>query len=713
MVPVKKKRAIRQTRGVILATTFVLAIAFAVAFLSANVITTMRDAADTIDANRSVNAVEAAVSSIKKRLGATVRDNAVWDDAYAAVSSPEADAWIYDNWGSTSEDYPLYDGAIVLDATGAQVKAYLKGEEFDAISAFGPDFVRRAIEASSNRGPDPLTNFYPFSGRVMMLATMAIQPFADQPENGDYKSLTFFKELTPEYVAAISEDFQIEGLALSDTPQPGYLIRALHGTDGQAVGYLNWPEQRPGSSVYEQVKPRLAMLVGLFVLFLVVVVVFSALELRKERAAAAKASHDASHDYLTGLLNRVGLIRAIREAPEGSSVVHLIDLDGFKAVNDTWGHAVGDALIRLVAEKLATIHPDVVAAARLGGDEFALIQQGPSSPVEFGNRIVRSLAEPFDIDGRTVEVGASVGFTVKTADLAELEIIRRADMALYRAKEDGRGQVVAFDEQLDREREELAFAENRLKTAIEQDEIKIVFQPLIAATDGEINGVEALARWVPPTGTVSPEVFIPLAEKSGLIEALTRKMLLGSIRAVSCWQSLELSVNVSPIQLCNPNFAGEVKKMLAEEGFDANRLILEVTEGVLISKPDRARRSIDALRAVGVRFAMDDFGTGHASIGTLRQFGFDKVKIDRSLMSSNNGEVLKATIHLASALDLPVTAEGIETEEQARTAREAGCQSLQGHLCGKPMTVEQLRDRLTPMPGRGGLPDRQSFTPPL
>lgn len=702
MIPAKNKRTIRQTRDVILATTFVLAIAFAVAFLSASVITTMRDAADEIDANRSVNAVEAAVSSIKKKLGATVRDNAVWDDAYTAVSSPEADAWIYDNWGSTSEDYPLYDGAIILDAKGAEVKAYLKGEEFDAISAFGPDFVRRAIEASSHRDPDPLTNFYPFSGRVMMLATMAIQPFADQPDNGDYKSLTFFKELTPEYVAAISEDFQIEGLALGDTPQPGHLIRALHGTDGRAVGYLNWPEQRPGSSVYEQVKPRLAMLVGLFVLFLVVVVFFSALELRKERAAAAKASHDASHDYLTGLLNRVGLIRAIREAPEGSSVVHLIDLDGFKAVNDTWGHAVGDALIRLVAEKLATIHPDIVAAARLGGDEFAVIQQGSSCPVEFGDRIVRSLAEPFDIDGRTVEVGASVGFAVKTADLPELEIIRRADMALYRAKEDGRGQVVAFDDQLDKEREELAIAENRLKTAIEQDEIKIVFQPLIAATDGEINGVEALARWVPPTGTVSPEVFIPLAEKSGLIEALTRKILLGSIRAVSCWQSLELSVNVSPIQLCNPNFAGEVKKMLAEEGFDANRLILEVTEGVLISKPDRARRSIDALRAVGVRFAMDDFGTGHASIGTLRQFGFDKVKIDRSLMSSNNGEVLKATIHLASALDMPVTAEGIETEEQARTAREAGCQLLQGYLCGKPMTVEQLRDRLTPdaRPGR-------------
>jgi len=696
MIPVKTKRAIRQNRGVILATTFVLAIAFTVAFLSGNVVTAMRDAANSIDANRSVNAVQAAVSSIKKKLGATVRDNAVWDDAYAAVSSQDADAWIYDNWGSTSDDYPLYDGAIVLDAKGAQVKAYLKGEEFDAISAFGPDFVRRAIAASGNRSPDPLVNFYPFSGHVMMLATMAVQPFGDQPENEAYKSLTFFKELTPDYVTTISEDFQIEGLVLSDVPQPGQITRALHGTQGQPVGYLNWPELRPGTAVYDQVKPRLAMLVGLFILFLVVVVVFSALELRKERAVAAKAAHDASHEYLTGLLNRVGLVRAIGEAPERTSVIHLVDLDGFKAVNDTWGHAVGDELIRLVARKLATIHPDVLAAARLGGDEFAVIQHGASGAAEFGARIVRALAEPFDIDGRTVEVGASVGFAVKAAHLPELEIIRRADMALYRAKEDGRGQVVAFDEQLDREREDRAFAERRLKTAIEDDEIQIVFQPLVAASGGEITGVEALARWAPPTGTVSPEVFIPLAEKSGLIEALTRKMLLGSIRAVSSWQSLELSVNVSPIQLCNPNFAGEVKTMLVEEDFDANRLILEVTEGVLISKPDRARRSIDALRAVGVRFAMDDFGTGHASVGTLRQFGFDKVKIDRSLMSSDNNEVLKATIHLASSLDIPVTAEGIETEEQAQTAREAGCQLLQGHLCGKPMTVEQLRDRLIP-----------------
>ena len=313
-----------------------------------------------------------------------------------------------------------------------------------------------------------------------------------------------------------------------------------------------------------------------------------------------------------------------------------------------------------------------------------------------GMAIVRLLQAPFFIEGRTVEIGASVGIAVRSPDTAALEIIRRADVALYCAKENGRGQVVFYDAALDNDRDKLRDAEFRLKSAIAQEEIGIAFQPLVSATDGRIAGVEALARWHPPAGPVSPDFFIPLAERSGLIDALSRNVLRGAIRAISTWPDLDLQVNVSPLQLCNPRFAQEIETLLQEEGFAPGRLILEVTEGVFISKPDRARRSFTALHALGVRFALDDFGTGHASIGTLRAFEFDKLKIDRSLLDTGNHAVFEATIQLASALQIPVTAEGIETEEQARFARAAGCELLQGYLLGRPMSFAQLKERLDP-----------------
>jgi diguanylate cyclase (GGDEF)-like protein len=373
----------------------------------------------------------------------------------------------------------------------------------------------------------------------------------------------------------------------------------------------------------------------------------------------------------------------------------MLDLDGFKGVNDAWGHQIGDGLIRQISEALPKTHPQIIHAARLGGDEFALVQRGDADFEAFSSAVLSAFDCVFEVDGRTVEVGASLGGARSEGIDDPFEILRRADMALYRAKDDGKGRAIAYHPELDRERERLTALEDELRAALEDGGLTVVYQPLVSAKSGQINGVEALARWQTDRGPVSPEIFIPLAERSGLIDVLGTHVLRQSIRNALGWPGLKLSVNVSPIQLCNPSFASSVTRLIDEEGFDPKRLTLEITEGVLMTSPDQAQRAIDDLRKTGVRFSLDDFGCGYASIGALRQFGFDSMKIDRSLVwaadkDTHGRDVLKATIALATALSIPVTAEGIETSTQADMLREAGCDQLQGYMVGKPMSADDI-----------------------
>jgi diguanylate cyclase (GGDEF)-like protein len=450
------------------------------------------------------------------------------------------------------------------------------------------------------------------------------------------------------------------------------------------------------------VTPYIAAAIVILALFLAAVLMVGASEARRLRLLAQAALYEAGHDSLSGLLNRQGLLSLLEELDDTAASpprLYLVDLDGFKAVNDAWGHAVGDDLIRLVSNALTACHPEVVAAARLGGDEFALVQVGPATCDDMERAILALFAEPFKIGGRTIEVGASIGAAVRDGDIEPLELLRRADMALYRAKANGRGQAIEYDPELDQERQRVAELEALLKSAIGSGAIEAVFQPLVSASTGTVTGLEALARWRTAAGNVSPEVFIPLAERCGLIDALGVHMLRTSVAHAKTWPDLALSVNVSPVQLCNPEFAAEVISVLQELDFDPKRLTLEITEGVLMTNPDQARRSIDQLKRVGIKFALDDFGCGYASIGALRQFGFDRMKIDRSLVSAldegaKGADVLRATISLATALQIPVTAEGIENSRQAAILRDAGCDQLQGYLMGKPMSARDITGKL-------------------
>lgn len=683
----------KYARQVIAVTALFFLVGAILAILISVAVTEMAVEATSIDDARATRAASAALKSIQGRLRATVRDNAVWDDAYSEMASSGATDWANENWGKTTQDYPLYDAAIVLAPEGRVVIAKNKGVQFEPVSYFGPALLQLVSQAKAS-GQSSVSTFVSASDGIYMVAAGSIQPFHTSEGAHEFNTLIFAKRLSNDVIKLIDEAFDIGGLALVAKPGDGFLSLPLTDISGSTISYVEWRSRQPGTEIYKSVRSYLLGAGSLLLTFLVGVLLAGVSATRALHQSAEQAHIKATHDFLSGLLNRAGLLdEAAKLLTTSPAVIYLIDLDGFKAVNDAWGHAVGDELIRQVAQRIVEHVPNDVLVSRLGGDEFAILASARSE--NFAPLLLQLLSQPFQIAGRTIEVGASIGVAGSEEDLIDpMELVRRADMALYRAKEAGKGRQVRYDLSLDAERQTNARMDEMLRKALSTGAVYPLFQPLINAKTGALKGVEALARWRAEAGPVSPEVFIPIAERAGLIDELGRTILSQAILGLENWPKLGLSVNVSPIQLRNPTFAAAVLEILERTQFDPARLTLEVTEGVMISNPDQAKRSIALLKAIGVKFALDDFGTGYASIGALREFGFDRMKIDRSLVAGliteNGAEVLNATISLATALNIPVTAEGVETLDQANALTRSGCDQLQGYLLGKPMTMDAL-----------------------
>lgn len=701
----------RQLSVVAVATVFIV-VAAVLAGLVAGSINTLTTTADTIDDNRARRAAGAALQSLRKQLGATVRDNAYWDDAFAQVNSETRVEWTVENWGSTSADYPLYDTAIVVDSHDRPVIAYRNGIPMDVPPARFFDSFDALLQAARRAGSsDPVpVHFVHSSVGTALIGAAAIQPFERDPSlrPDDFYVLVFAKHITPQVVAEISDSFSITGLSLNAYPTPGRLEAMLTDVVGNKVALFTWPPEAPGTRSYAMVEGDLRTAGTVLVLFLCGIGAAGTVTVRSLKASESRLRYRSLHDALTGLLNRAGLLESVATVSAAANRhatavrLHFIDLDGFKAVNDAWGHNVGDELIIAVAHRLTDALPDNAIISRLGGDEFAVVTlENPlvDSTSDVGHQIQAALATVFEIGGRTIEIGASVGVAISPRGEIETdELIRRADIALYRAKDLGRGVTVEFEDSFDDDTNRQADLEAQLRTTLATGGIDVSFQPLVDAKSGAICGVEALARWITDGGDrISPDIFIPLAERSGLIDLLGLQVLEKSLQAATSWPNIGLAVNVSPLQLKNPKFVKQVTDALEAARFEPVRLSIELTEGVLISNPDQARRAIDGLKAAGIKIALDDFGSGFASIGTLRQFGFDRMKVDRSLIvaldhDQNAGAVLHATIALANALDIPVTAEGIETEAQAIALRLSGCDALQGYLFSRPISAEQMTE---------------------
>jgi diguanylate cyclase (GGDEF)-like protein len=682
------------------------------AYVVSGAIGSMAKSADQMDDARALTAAKGALTALKKQLGATVRDNAYWDDAYRSLNAEGAADWAIENWGTTTEDYPLYDTALVIEADGGSLIAYHKGAAIsDAdVDSFFLGNLGDIVAAARRTGfaaENLAVAFVKTSKGVALVGAAAIQPSAEDPafDMGTAKVLVFSKQLTANVVAEIAETFSIAGLVLTDAPGEQSMLHAdVVDIKGRDIARITWPPMHPGTASYHHVRPTVILSALVLAVLLAAVAVSGLLVFRALRNSERLANHKAKHDALTGLWNRAGCLErlevALAAGDRAQTALHILDLDGFKPVNDAWGHLVGDKLIKAVAARLLTSLPPTAVVARLGGDEFAVIRGAPTDeadPRTLADRILAALATPFDIDGRTIEIGGSVGWAEKGLDATDsVELLRRADLALYRAKDLGRGVAVVYETSLDEDAGKDSELEQELRQSLAAGNIRVVFQPLIDASTREMTGVEALARWTSPSrGPVSPEVFIGVAEKAGLIDQLGFQVLKTAICEGMRWPGIGVAVNVSPLQLRNPYFCQQVRDVIKESGFDPARLTIEVTEGVLISNPDQAKRALDGLRELGVKIALDDFGCGYASIGTLREFGFDSMKIDRSLVvgldqDDNGGAVLQATVSLANALRLPVTAEGIETEEHATAVRLFGCDKLQGYLFSKPVTADEI-----------------------
>ena len=429
----------------------------------------------------------------------------------------------------------------------------------------------------------------------------------------------------------------------------------------------------------------------------------------KQIEATKKYEFLANHDGLTGLPNRAHfrqmLAQALSKLSEPGREVALlsIDLDRFKMINDTLGHAAGDALLICVAQRLADVTKTEPGAfgARLGGDEFLMIAEGEATGnrvTEMAEAVLAALSQPYLLDGRSVVVRASVGIAMAPRDGRQAdEIIRRSDVALSCAKNGGRGVARLFDEEMDRQNRERMALEIDLAESIERDEFEPHYQPIIEFVTGEIIGVEALARWRHGRlGLASPGAFMAVAEETGLIAAIGRRMLELACRdACSMPAHIHVAVNLSPVQFLRGDIVETVERALTRSGLSPSRLELEIAEGVMLADESKTFEVIGRLRALGVRIALDDFGTGYASLSHLQRYGFDKLKIDpcfiREIDRAPQGfEIVQSIVALGRALGMTIVAEGVETAEQSRMAWLAGCGYGQGFLYGRPMPANDL-----------------------
>jgi diguanylate cyclase (GGDEF)-like protein len=429
-------------------------------------------------------------------------------------------------------------------------------------------------------------------------------------------------------------------------------------------------------------------------------------DITDRRQAEARIAHMALHDALTDLPNRTHFRKEVesRLAHLGRSerfAVLYLDLDNFKTINDTLGHTIGDKLLSLVGERLRACMRGPDSIARLGGDEFGLVEGSVTQPHDaaaLASRIIEALAGSFDLDGHQVVVGASIGIAIAPTDAADSDqLLKNADMALYRAKADGRGIHRFFEPEMDARMQARHALEIDLRKAIVNGEFELYYQPLVRLETEQICGFEALIRWNHPTrGTIPPLQFIPLAEETGLIVPMGEWVLRQACAEAARWPSgIRVAVNVSPAQFRKPGLSQVVISALASSGLEATRLEVEITESVLLLNSESTLATLHQLRGLGVRISMDDFGTGYSSLSYLRSFPFDKIKIDGTFVhdlasSTDSMAIVRAVAGLGSSLRMTTTAEGIETRAELDHLKREGCTEGQGFLFGRPTPAQGI-----------------------
>jgi diguanylate cyclase (GGDEF)-like protein len=511
----------------------------------------------------------------------------------------------------------------------------------------------------------------------------------------------------PKLVAVLEHAVGLHGLRFEAEPTGGDRnVQSVLGRNGRIVGWFSWQSERPATAVVERLLP-LAVLILLALTALAALANWKLRRLDRQLARSERHLQKLGHeDVLTGLPNHSRFFELLDRAVAtryGMETLAFaaVDLDNFDEINEVLGYAGGDEVLGEIGKRLRDALPPSTVVARLGSDEFALLITGKNADVAtfVADTVRQTLARPI-WSSQVVQVGVSIGLAIAPFDgLTRDELTRRADLALRTAKRRGRGMTVRFSSRLEEELQERRFIKREVAGALAERAFEVHYQPIVKAEGGAIAGVEALLRWNHPTrGPISPGLFVSVAEEARLMDRLGELVLRRAVADAARWQGCYVSVNLSPTQVRDRAFVDLVAAILKESGFEPSRLVLEMTESVLIDKPDEVTARLSELRALGVRLALDDFGSGYSSLHYLQKLPFDKLKVDRGFVtalehSANGGVIIQAIVALGRALGMGVVIEGVETEEQRVLLRLAGCHEMQGYLFAKPMPGDEI-DRL-------------------
>ena len=645
-----------------------------------------------------------------------------WDEAITRLSLQFDKDWADANIGELLSDIAGLEEVYILDASDRPVYGHRRGETVSPAS-YSP-LVKRAaaltarVRLAEGARPTPVGR-PPFKtvitrpiqssalevidGQPMIVTATLVQPDFGRVATPRRAPIVITGEaLDAAFVAGFSKRYLLAGLHVHlVTPADDFNDASvpLWTAEGASAGRIDWSPRQPGREILARTLPPVLLIVLLLLALAASVLRRGSLAAEALRTSESRAKHMAFHDHLTGIPNRAMFMERLthalavaRRSGEALGVV-TIDLDRFKHVNDTHGHAAGDELIVAVTGRLLAGSREGDLVARLGGDEFAILclHATMSGLADFCSRIVRDLAEPFNLTYGQVFVGASAGISLVTGGEHEsVEVLRQADLAMYRAKEAGRGRHAFFEQEMDQAFRARQALEADLRQALTDGELTVLYQPQVDQR-GKMFGVEALARWNHPVhGPISPSKFVPLAEECGLIEALGRFTLRRAFQDSLNWPKLNVAVNVSAVQLRSSSLPDLLAELLAETGADPRRIELEITEGILMTDDVQTHEMLARIRAMGFSLALDDFGTGYSSLSYLRRYPVDKIKIDRSFISNlgidDDAEaVVEAIVRLAKALQLKVMGEGVETDAQRCSLLKAGCGSFQGFLYSRPI----------------------------
>lgn len=658
---------------------------------------------DEMEAGRERNMAATVVAARADYMRRLMIEYAHWDEAASRLVLTLDEEWADREVGTLMHEQNGFEAVFVTDEHGRSVYGVVDGRRSaaDPRAVLGPGYAAALADRARPGRNEATASFSRSLAGPVLFGIEQIKPTSEEVaiDGRPRRFLVFAKRVDAAMIAEFRQAMQGPPLSLRSGFPAGAGGVPIRTFDGQVAGSIAWTPETPGTALRGRLLPWLGLLATTIFALAAVVLRRARFHASQLQASEAKALHLANHDALTGLPNRRAFVEHLLRLTRDNRdyAILYMDLDGFKEVNDTYGHGTGDALLRSTSERLGRACSRDAFLARLGGDEFAIALPGPGSPEALGgfaDQVLAAVRARKQSANDGIVIGASIGIALR--DGADYEdVIRRADIAMYAAKARGRDCWCLFEPTLDDGRSERRMLEGSLRQAIAEGDLTVAFQPIVRAGDGAVVSMEALARWTHPTlGPIAPDIFIPVAEESGLIVPLGKHILRQACLVARDWPC-DLSVNLSPAQFWDRTLVDGVVEILDECAFPPERLEFEITETYLLRRPEAAAEVIALLRQLGIRIALDDFGTGYASIGYLRRFDLDRVKLDRSFVEgiSKNGEsadVALAVIALSTALNLKVVAEGVETEADADILKIAGCQYLQGWHFGRPVPAHEV-----------------------